>query len=200
LVLLIIVGSHTEIPWRDPLAPIVGALLFIVAVFHEVPRRTNPALAGFAIPRRNGFLAAAILATVSGFLPHPISGLLWIVTRILMVGPVVFGRFDRGVERPANNLEHLTDLLAALTTIVIGESFIRVVLTGSGRHLYHDRLSGVLCRVQHLERLLRRLRGRQDARHSTSTALVVDRPSPTSYRCDRGSCRPRCLRHAPPEQ
>jgi low temperature requirement protein LtrA len=136
MVLLIIVGSHTEIPWRDPLAPIVGALLFIVAVFHEVTRRTNPALAGFAIPRRNGFLAAAILATVSGFLPHPISGLLWIVTGILMVGPVVLGRFDRGVERPANNLEHLADRLAALTTIVIGESFIRVALTGSGRHLY----------------------------------------------------------------
>jgi low temperature requirement protein LtrA len=136
MVLLIIVGSHTEIPWRDPLAPIVGALLFIVAVFHEVTRRTNPALAGFAIPRRNGFLAAAILAMVSGFLPHPISGLLWIVTGILMVGPVVFGRFDRGVERSANNLEHLTDRLAVLTTIVIGESFIRVALTGSGRHLY----------------------------------------------------------------
>jgi low temperature requirement protein LtrA len=136
MVLLIIVGSHTEVPWRDPLAPIVGALLFIVAVFHEVTRRTSPELAGFAIPRRNAFLLAAILATVSGFLPHPFSGLLWIVTGILMVGPVVFGRFDRGVERPANNLEHLADRLAALTTIVIGESFIRVALTGSGRHLY----------------------------------------------------------------
>jgi low temperature requirement protein LtrA len=136
MVLLIIVGSHTKIPWRDPLAPIVGVLFFIVAVFHEVTRRTNPALFGFAVPRRNAFLAAAILATVSGFLPHRISGFLWIVTGILMVGPVVFGRFDRGVERPANNLEHLADRLAALTTIVIGESFIRVALTGSGRHLY----------------------------------------------------------------
>jgi low temperature requirement protein LtrA len=136
MVLLIIVGSHTEIPWRDPLAPIVGVLLFIVAVFHEVTRRTNPALAGFAVPRRNAFLAAAVLATLSGFLPHRIAGFLWIATAILMVGPVVFGRFDRGVERPANNLEHLADRLAALTTIVIGESFIRVALTGSGRHLY----------------------------------------------------------------
>jgi low temperature requirement protein LtrA len=136
MVLLIIVGSHTEIPWRDPLAPIVGVLLFIVAVFHEVTRRTNPALSGFAVPRRNAFLAAAILATLSGFLPHRIAGFLWIATAILMVGPVVFGRFDRGVERPANNLEHLADRLAALTTIVIGESFIRVALTGSGRHLY----------------------------------------------------------------
>jgi low temperature requirement protein LtrA len=136
MVLLIIVGSHTEIPWHDPLAPIVGVLLFIVAVFHEVTRRTNPALAGFAVPRRNAFLAAAVLATLSGFLPHPISGFVWIATGILMVGPVVFGRFDRGVERPANNLEHLADRLAALTTIVIGESFIRVALTGSGRHLY----------------------------------------------------------------
>jgi low temperature requirement protein LtrA len=136
MVLLIIVGSHTEVPWRDPLAPIVGVLLFLVAVFHEVTRRTNPALAGFAVPRRNAFLAAAILATISGFLPHRISGFVWIATGILMVGPVVFGRFDRGVERPANNLEHLADRLAALTTIVIGESFIRVALTGSGRHLY----------------------------------------------------------------
>jgi low temperature requirement protein LtrA len=136
MVLLIIVGSHTEIPWRDPLAPIIGVLLLIVAVFHEVTRRTRPELAGFAIPRRNAFLLAAILATVSGFLPHPISGLLWIVTGILLVGPVVFGRFDRGTERPASNLEHLADRLAALTTIVIGESFIRVALTGSGRHLH----------------------------------------------------------------
>jgi low temperature requirement protein LtrA len=136
MVLLIIVGSHTEIPWRDPLAPIVGVLLFSVAVLHEITRRTRPELAGFAIPRRNAFLGAAVLAVLSGFLPHPVSGLLWIVTGLLMVGPVVVGRFDSGVERPASNLEHLADRLAALTTIVIGESFIRVALTGSGRHLY----------------------------------------------------------------
>src|SRR3984957_6265994 len=91
MVLLIIVGSHTEIPWREPLAPIVGVLLLIVAALHEVTRRTNPALSGFAVPRRNAFLAAAILATLSGFLPHRIGGFLWIATGVLMVGPVVFG-------------------------------------------------------------------------------------------------------------
>ena len=41
-----------------------------------------------------------------------------------------------GLERPAANLEHLAERLAGLTTIVIGESFIRVALTGSSRHLY----------------------------------------------------------------
>ena len=41
MVLLIIVGSHTEIPWRAPLAPMVGVLLIIVAALHEVTRRTR---------------------------------------------------------------------------------------------------------------------------------------------------------------
>ena len=47
MVLLIIVGSHTEIPWREPLAPIVGVLLIIVAALHEVTRRTRKDLATF---------------------------------------------------------------------------------------------------------------------------------------------------------
>jgi low temperature requirement protein LtrA len=211
MVLLIIVGSHTEIPWRDPLAPIVGVLLFIVAVFHEVTRRTNPALSGFAVPRRNAFLAAAILATVSGFLPHRISGFLWIVTGILMVGPVVFGRFDRGVERPANNLEHLADRLAALTTIVIGESFIRVALTGSGRHLYEINFTivclefFVVCSiwiayfddfaVARMPATPRRRRG-----DAAAAALVADRASPAPHRHHRSGGRSRGLFHAAPEQ
>ena len=42
----------------------------------------------------------------------------------------------RRTERPAANLQHLAERLAGLTTIVIGESFIRVALIGSSRHLY----------------------------------------------------------------
>lgn len=53
-----------------------------------------------------------------------------------MVAPVLIDRYDAGLERPATNLEHLAERLAGLTTIVIGESFIRVALTGSSRHLY----------------------------------------------------------------
>jgi low temperature requirement protein LtrA len=136
MVLLIIVGSHTEIPWREPLAPIVGVLLFIVAVLHEVTRRTRKELAAFAATRRNAFLVAAILAALSGYVPLTTAWVLWIATGILMVVPVLVDRYDVGVERPAANLEHLAERLAGLTTIVIGESFIRVALTGSSRHLY----------------------------------------------------------------
>jgi low temperature requirement protein LtrA len=136
MVLLIIVGSHTEIPWREPLAPIVGVLLIIVAALHEVTRRTRKDLATFAVTRRNTFLAAAILATLSGFVPLLAAWVLWIVTGALMVAPVLIDRYDAGLERPATNLEHLAERLAGLTTIVIGESFIRVALTGSSRHLY----------------------------------------------------------------
>jgi low temperature requirement protein LtrA len=50
--------------------------------------------------------------------------------------PVLLNRYDGGLERPAANLDHLAERLAGLTTIVIGESFIRVALTGSSRHLY----------------------------------------------------------------
>jgi low temperature requirement protein LtrA len=136
MVLLIIVGSHTEIPWREPLAPIVGVLLIIVAALHEVTRRTRKDLATFSVTRRNTFLAAAILATLSGFVPLVAAWVLWIVTGALMVAPVLIDRYDAGLERPATNLEHLAERLAGLTTIVIGESFIRVALTGSSRHLY----------------------------------------------------------------
>jgi low temperature requirement protein LtrA len=136
MVLLIIVGSHTEIPWREPLAPIVGVLLLIVAALHEVTRRTRKELAAFAVPRRNAFLAAAVLAALSGYVPLVASWVLWVVTGILMVVPVLLDRYDGGLERPAANLAHLAERLAGLTTIVIGESFIRVALTGSSRHLY----------------------------------------------------------------
>jgi low temperature requirement protein LtrA len=136
MVLLIIVGSHTEIPWREPLAPIVGVLLLIVAALHEVTRQTRKELAAFAVPRRNAFLAAAVLATLSGYVPLVAAWVLWVVTGILMVVPVLLNRYDGGLERPAANLAHLAERLAGLTTIVIGESFIRVALTGSTRHLY----------------------------------------------------------------
>jgi low temperature requirement protein LtrA len=136
MVLLIIVGSHTEIPWREPLAPIVGVLLIVVAALHEVTRRTRKDLAIFAATRRNTFLASAILATLSGFVPLVAAWVLWIVTGALMVAPVLIDRYDAGLERPATNLAHLAERLAGLTTIVIGESFIRVALTGSSRHLY----------------------------------------------------------------
>src|ERR1700691_1741499 len=136
MVLLIIVGSHTEIPWRAPLAPIVGVLLIIGAALHEVTRRTRRDLATFAVTRRNAFLAAAILATLSGFVPLLAAWVFWIVTGALMVAPVLIDRYDAGLERPATNLEHLAERLAGLTTIVIGESFIRVALTGSSGQLY----------------------------------------------------------------
>jgi low temperature requirement protein LtrA len=136
MVVLIIVGSHDEIPWRAPLAPIVGVLLIIVAALHEVTRRTRSDLAAFAVTRRNSFLVAAILATLSGYVPLKAAWALWAVTGALMVVPVLVDRYDVGLERPAANLAHLAERLAGLTTIVIGESFIRVALTGSSRHLY----------------------------------------------------------------
>jgi low temperature requirement protein LtrA len=136
MVLLIIVGSHDEIPWREPLAPIVGALLIIVAALHEVTRQTRNDLATFAATRRNSFLVAAILATLSGYVPLEAAWVLWAVTGVLLVVPVLVDRYDLGSERPVANLEHLAERLAGLTTIVIGESFIRVALTGSSRHLY----------------------------------------------------------------
>ncbi len=136
MVLLIIVGSHTQIPWREPLAPIVGVLLIVVAALHEVTRRTRKELAEFAATRRNAFVVAAVLATLSGYVPLHVAWLLWVVAGVLLVVPVLVDRYDMGSERPAANLEHLAERLAGLTTIVIGESFIRVALTGSSRHLY----------------------------------------------------------------
>lgn len=87
------------------------------------------------MPRRNAF-AAAVLAGVSGVVPPVVSWVLWSLAAVLMVVPVLLDRYDMGLERPTSNLKHLAERLAALTTIVIGESFIRVALTGSDRHLY----------------------------------------------------------------
>ena len=136
MVLLIIVGSHTETEWRDPLSVIIGVLLLLVAILHEVTCRTRPRLTGFAAPRRNAFLLAAALSALSGVVPAAAAAVMWAVIAVLLVVPVLVDRFDQGVDRPATNLEHLGERLAALTTIVLGESFIRVALTGSGRHLY----------------------------------------------------------------
>ncbi len=136
MVLLIIVGSHTETEWRDPLSAMIGVLLVLVAIMHEVTRRTRPELSAFAVPRRNAFVVAAALAALSGLAPAVGASIMWGVIAVLLVVPVLVDRFDQGVDRPASNLEHLADRLAALTTIVLGESFIRVALTTSGRHLY----------------------------------------------------------------
>ncbi len=136
MVLLIIVGSHTETEWRDPLSSMIGVLLLLVAVLHEVTRRTRPELSAFAVPRRNAFVVAAALAALSGLVPALGVAIMWGVIAVLLVVPVLVDRFDQGIDRPASNLEHLAERLAALTTIVLGESFIRVSLTTSGRHLY----------------------------------------------------------------
>ena len=61
--------------------------------------------------------------------------LAWAVVVCCIVPPVLLGRIDRGDERPVLNLHHLVDRLAALTTIVLGEAFVKVALVASTTHL-----------------------------------------------------------------
>ena len=136
IVVLTIVGSHTEVVRGTALAPLIGASLLVVAALHEVARRTRPALASYARRRRDAFATSGAIVASTAWLPTRWAAVAWALAAVLMTMPVLTDRFNRGVDLPTRNLKHLTERIAALTTIVLGEAFIRVALTGAGRHLY----------------------------------------------------------------
>jgi low temperature requirement protein LtrA len=136
VVLLIIVAAHAPTLWQVPLSPLIGVLLLLAALAHELTRRTRPDLVPFAGRRRNELLLAGVLIAVTGVAPDALALAFWLVAAVVLVAPVLTHRFDRGLPESGHDAGHLAERVTALTTIVLGETFIRVALSGAERHLY----------------------------------------------------------------
>lgn len=135
VVLLTIVGGHALDPRGELVAPLFGLLLILVAGLFERTRRTRPDLRAYARRRRTLCATAGVVVAAASLLPVGAQVVGWLVAGLCIVTPVLVGRVDRGDERPALNLRHLVDRLAALTTIVLGEAFVKVALVASTTHL-----------------------------------------------------------------
>ena len=135
VVVLLTIGGDALDPHGELVAPLYGLLLVLVAALHERTRRTRPDLAAFAGRRRTLCAVAGVVVALSGrccrWSARRWRGWWWLLHR----APVLLGRIDRGDERPVLNLHHLVDRLAALTTIVLGEAFVKVALVASTTHL-----------------------------------------------------------------
>jgi low temperature requirement protein LtrA len=135
VVMLTVVGGHIIDPRQDLVGLLYGALLLSVAALYERTRRAEPALGGFARRRRDLLFVAGLLVMISSPLPVAPEVVCWVVASVLIVAPVVSGRLDRGIDRPAVNRDHLVERMAALTTVVFGEAFVTVAVTSTTRHL-----------------------------------------------------------------
>lgn len=81
-------------------------------------------------------MAAGVLIALSGSVPDVRSTALWAVSAVLIVAPLLTRAFGPDHPELRQNPQHLSERMAALTTIVLGETIITVALTGSLRHLY----------------------------------------------------------------
>jgi low temperature requirement protein LtrA len=126
---------------RLTVSPTYGAIIFIVALLNEWLRVRGPAEGqGIAARRRNAFIVSAILWAAAGFLPAPIHGIAWIAAAVMMVIPILWPRFSRGLTLPPLDEEHLVERFALLTLLVIGECFIKVALTATSKGIHEINL------------------------------------------------------------
>jgi low temperature requirement protein LtrA len=106
-----------------------AAIMFAVALTHELGRRWRPDLADLAAARRNAALFAAVVFLVSEQLPSPWGSLLWgaaLATALMAtLGPSLGPTLDRF---PFDR-EHLSERVGLFVLIILGDVFVKTVVT-----------------------------------------------------------------------
>ncbi len=131
-----VVGGNAVTTHSLYAAEVAGVLLIAVAALAHDIRRTVPELHRMATIRRNALLIGGVLAILSGTLPDGPRYALWAVGWIIVVAPPLLPRYDDPIAKSRSDSHHLAERFGLLTMIVLGESFVKVALTASGRQLH----------------------------------------------------------------
>ncbi len=106
-----------------------AAMVLAVGLIYELGARWQPRLADLAHERRNASIVGAILFIASGLSPQPWGGALWIVA-IVAIFVMNFGpSLPKTIERFPLNREHLSERLGLFVLILIGDVFVKTVVT-----------------------------------------------------------------------
>ncbi len=131
-----VVGGNAVTTHSYHAADVAGVLLISVAALAHDIKRTVPELRRMATIRRNALLIGGALAIISGALPSGPQYALWAVASIIVVAPPLLPRYDDPIAKSRSDSHHLAERFGLLTMIVLGESFVKVALTASGRQLH----------------------------------------------------------------
>ena len=114
---------------NGPLGYGAAALVLSVGLIYELGARWQPDLAEVAHARRNASIVGAILFVASGLSPQPWGAALWILA-IIAIFVMNFGpSMPRTLERFPLHREHLSERLGLFVLILIGDVFVKTVVT-----------------------------------------------------------------------
>ena len=114
---------------NGPLGYGAAALVLSVGLIYELGARWQPELAEVAHARRNASIVGAILFVASGLSPQPWGAALWILA-IIAIFVMNFGpSMPRILKRFPLHREHLSERLGLFVLILIGDVFVKTVVT-----------------------------------------------------------------------
>jgi len=114
---------------NGPLGYGAAALVLSVGVIYELGARWQPELGAIAHERRNASIVGAILFVASGLSPQPWGAALWILA-IVAIFVMNFGPSMPAIlERFPLQREHLSERLGLFVLILIGDVFVKTVVT-----------------------------------------------------------------------
>ena len=106
-----------------------AALALSCALIYELGGRWQPQLEEVARARRNASLVGFVLFIASALSPQPLAPVLWILA-IVAIFVIDFGpSMPKILERFPLNSEHLSERLGLFVLILIGDVFVKTVVT-----------------------------------------------------------------------
>jgi low temperature requirement protein LtrA len=130
IILTVLAFADKEASPKDYLGITYAGALVVVAVMYNRAARSNAAIRGWAVMRRNRVLVAALMALATTWLPDRADDTLFLVMIVLLLVPTSLGRAIRAPQ-PSVDIHHLTERAALLTLIMCGEAFVKVALVVS---------------------------------------------------------------------
>ena len=106
-----------------------AAMVLAIGLIYELGARWQPELAEVAHERRNASLVGAVLFIASGLSPQPWGATLWVLA-IVAIFVMNFGpSMPNILERFPLQREHLSERLGLFVLILIGDVFVKTVVT-----------------------------------------------------------------------
>jgi low temperature requirement protein LtrA len=128
---------------NDLLGIAFALVMLVIVAMYQRAGRDRPDIRQWAVQRRNLLLLAAVLVTLTTWLPGGLDDVVFLLAMALLLVP------SRGVLRPKLapppvDLSHLTERAALLTLIMMGEAFVKVALVVSAGTIERDDVAAMV--------------------------------------------------------
>ena len=128
---------------NDLLGIAFGLVTLVLVVMYQRAGRSDPDLRAWAVQRRNLLLVAALLVTLTTWVPSGIDDLVFLLAMALLLVPSR-GVFRAKLPPPPVDVPHLTERAALLTLIMMGEAFVKVALVVSAGAIGRDDVAAMV--------------------------------------------------------